>query len=257
MEYTIKKMAQLSGVSPRTLRFYDEIDLLKPARISSSGYRIYGPKEVDRLQQILFYRSLDFRLEQIREILDNPTFDYQKALVEHQKRLQDKRAQIDKLLATVQQTLTHYQGGSPMTDQEKFEGFKRQKIAENERKYGQEIRQKYGESIVEKTNQKWQSMDAQTYHKMKAIEEKLFIDLTHYLQAPTNPQLEEAIYTGHKNWLAFSWPIYSLEAHKDLALMYVADDRFTSYYDSRSGEGATKALSEIIQKQINRSIHGK
>jgi DNA-binding transcriptional MerR regulator len=75
MEYTIKKMTQLSGVSARTLRFYDEIGLLRPARINSSGYRIYGENEIDRLQQILFYRSLDFKLETIRELLDNKEFD--------------------------------------------------------------------------------------------------------------------------------------------------------------------------------------
>lgn len=73
MEYTIKKIAELSGVSPRTLRFYDEIGLLKPARINSSGYRIYGANEIDRLQQSLFYRSLEFKLEQIQELLNQPT----------------------------------------------------------------------------------------------------------------------------------------------------------------------------------------
>lgn len=87
MEYTIKKMSEISGVSPRTLRFYDEIGLLKPARINSSGYRIYGKKEVDRLQHILFYRTLAFKLEDIQEILDNPHFDHQKALIEHQQML--------------------------------------------------------------------------------------------------------------------------------------------------------------------------
>lgn len=98
MEYTIKRMAELSGVSSRTLRFYDEINLLKPAKLSPSGYRIYGNQEVDRLQHILFYRSLEFKLEQIREILDNPTFNHQQALLQHQKMLKEKRKQIDTLL---------------------------------------------------------------------------------------------------------------------------------------------------------------
>ena len=249
MEYTIKKMAQLSGVSPRTLRFYDEIGLLKPARITSSGYRIYGPKEVDRLQHILFYRSLTFKLEQIREILDDPKFDHQQALLEHQKMLQEKRDQIDTLLTTIQQTLTNYEGGTHMTDQEKFEGFKQQKLAENELHYGQEIREKYGNKAVHATTKKWQEIDEKTYHDMETIEEQLLADLTHYLQDPTNQQLEESIFASHKKWLAFSWPTYSLAAHKGLAAMYLSDERFASYYDSRSGVGATKALSEIIKKQ--------
>ena len=65
MEYTIKNLAQLAGVSVRTLRYYDEIGLLKPCRVNLSGYRIYGEKEVDLLQQILFYKSIDMKLEEI------------------------------------------------------------------------------------------------------------------------------------------------------------------------------------------------
>jgi len=68
MQYTIKKMAELSGISSRTLRYYDEIGLLKPARINSSGYRIYTEKEIDKLQQILFYRQLGVSLKKIKNI---------------------------------------------------------------------------------------------------------------------------------------------------------------------------------------------
>ena len=130
MEYTIKKIANLSGVSARTLRFYDEIDLLKPARVNSSGYRIYGQNEVNRLQQILFYREMDLKLEEIKEILDNPDFDVEQALMEHQEKLMAKRQEIDRLLASVQQTMKYYKGEIEMSDQEKFTAFKEQKVAE-------------------------------------------------------------------------------------------------------------------------------
>ncbi|MDQ0163455.1 DNA-binding transcriptional MerR regulator [Bacillus alveayuensis] len=68
MEYTVNQLAKLAGVTGRTLRYYDEIGILKPARINSSGYRIYGQKEVDKLQQILFYRELDVDLETIKKL---------------------------------------------------------------------------------------------------------------------------------------------------------------------------------------------
>ena len=110
MEYTIRKMASLSGVSARTLRYYDEIGLLQPARINSSGYRIYGQAEVNRLQQILFYRELDLKLDEIKEILEQPDFNVEQALYEHQQKLLEKRNEIDRLLASVQQTLQHYKG---------------------------------------------------------------------------------------------------------------------------------------------------
>lgn len=75
MEYTVQKLSRLAGVSARTLRYYDEIEILKPARINSSGYRIYTQEEVDRLQQILFYKELDVPLEKIREIITETSFD--------------------------------------------------------------------------------------------------------------------------------------------------------------------------------------
>ena len=86
MEYTILKLAKMAGVSTRTLRYYDEVGILQPARINSSGYRIYGSKEVDRLQQILFYRELDFSIDKIKEILDSTDFDELRALTTHRER---------------------------------------------------------------------------------------------------------------------------------------------------------------------------
>ena len=83
MEYTIKALAELAGVTPRTLRWYDSENLLKPLRITDAGYRIYGPEQVDRLQTILFYRELGLELSTIRTILDDPAFDRLAALQSH------------------------------------------------------------------------------------------------------------------------------------------------------------------------------
>src|SRR5690554_4145397 len=148
MEYTVQELARLAGITSRTIRYYDEIDLLKPARINSSGYRIYGPGEVDRLQQILFYRELDVSLDSIREILNSPFFDEVKVLKEHRKKLLEKKRQLDLLIANLDRTIISKERGSNMSDQKKFEGFKKKIISENERKYGKEIRGKYGDDVV-------------------------------------------------------------------------------------------------------------
>lgn len=78
MEMTVKEIAQLVGISVRTLHHYDEINLLNPSNVSSSGYRLYSDENVDRLQQILFFKELDFPLKKIKEILDDPSFDKEK-----------------------------------------------------------------------------------------------------------------------------------------------------------------------------------
>lgn len=105
MEYTIKKLSELAGVSRRTLRYYNEIGILKPARINSSGYRIYGEKEIDTLQQILFYRELDFNLDSIKEIIQSLNFDEVNALKQHYSQLLARRQQIDDLIYNVEKTI--------------------------------------------------------------------------------------------------------------------------------------------------------
>jgi len=158
MEYTVQKLAQMAGVSTRTLRYYDEIDMLKPARINSSGYRIYGQAEIDRLQQILFYRELGVRLEDIRDIVTSPSYNVAEALKEHHEKLLEKREQLDSLILNVQKTIARTEGRIIMTDKEKFEGFKQKTVAENEAKYGKEIREEYGDETVNKSNQKVMGM---------------------------------------------------------------------------------------------------
>jgi DNA-binding transcriptional MerR regulator len=135
----------LAGVSTRTLRYYDEIGLLKPCRVNSSGYRIYGKREVDLLQQILLYRSMDMRLEDIQEIVSKPNFDICQSLIEHHQRLISRRNQLDQLILTVEKTLKYNKGEIEMSNKEKFEGFKEALVEDNEKKYKEEIRKKYGE----------------------------------------------------------------------------------------------------------------
>ena len=152
MEYTIQKLSRLAGVSTRTLRYYDEIELLKPARISSSGYRIYGKEEVDKLQQILFYRELGVSLDSIKNIITSPSFDGVVALKEHREKLLEKRKQLDLLITNVDKTISLTEGRIKMSDEEKFEGFKQKIIDDNEKKYGKEIRKKYGNDVIHKSN---------------------------------------------------------------------------------------------------------
>jgi len=107
MEYTVQNLGKLAGISTRTLRYYDEIGILKPARINSSGYRIYGQAELDRLQQILFYRELGVSLIDIKNIINEPSFDGINALIEHRLKLLEKRKQIDLLIANVEKTIAN------------------------------------------------------------------------------------------------------------------------------------------------------
>ena len=250
MEYTIKKLSQLAGVSSRTLRYYDEIGLLKPCRVSSTGYRIYGEKEVDLLQQILLYRSMDIKLEDIKEIIYNKDFDINKSLIEHRERLISRRKQLDLLIQTVEKTIDYNKGEIEMSNKEKFEGFKKQALEENERKYGKEIREKYGEKIIEESNKKWLNMTEEDMKKMQNIEKEMFEALEEVIKTKDlESEAAKKVYEKHKEWLTFSWPTYSSEAHVGLAEMYVADERFAKYYNDAAGtKEATETLRDCIVK---------
>jgi len=246
MEYTVQQLAKTAGISCRTLRYYDEIGLLKPARLTSSGYRIYGPKEVDRLQQILFFRELGVGLEQIREIINDPSFDSLTALREHRVKLLEKKQQLELLINNVEKTIAQYEGRIIMTDQEKFEGFKQKLIDENEAKYGKEVREKYGDEAVDKSYRKMKEMTQEQYAEFEKLGQ-MVLDTLKEAMAAGDPASELAQKAAdlHRQWLCFTWDNYSKEAHAGLAQMYVNDERFAAYYD-RIKPGAAKFLRDAV-----------
>lgn len=247
MEYTVQKLGRLAGVSTRTLRYYDEIGILKPARISSSGYRIYGQHEVDRLQQILFYRELGLSLEHIKDILLNPSFDAARALHEHHEQLLDKRKQLDVLIASVEKTIAHHEGRITMTDSEKFEGFKQQMIEDNENKYGEEIRSKYGDDTVNRSNERLKNMTQEQYQEVTRLAEEIKETLAEaYQTGDPAGDLAQKTADLHKQWLTFYWSEYTKEAHAGLAQMYVCDERFKAYYDEQQ-PGTAEFLRDAIR----------
>ncbi|MGG3467771.1 MerR family transcriptional regulator [Neobacillus pocheonensis] len=246
MEYTVQKLASLAGVSTRTLRYYDEIGILKPARINSSGYRIYGQEEVDRLQQILFYRELGVGLESIKDIVTAPSFDGAQALREHREKLLEKREQLDLLIANVDKTIALSEGRMKMSNKEKFDGFKKKMIDENEKKFGKEIRQKYGNDTVEKSNAKLQNMTEEQYDEVTKLAEQVQETLVAaFKTGDPAGELAQKAADLHKQWLTFYWHEYSKEAHAGLAQMYVDDERFTAYYDKEQ-PGTAEFLRDAI-----------
>lgn len=246
MEYTVLKLAKLAGVSARTLRYYDEIGILKPARINTSGYRIYGQKELDQLQQILFYRELGVQLEMIKEIITSPYFDGEKALKEHREQLLEKRKQLDLLISNVEKTIASREGRIHMSNKEKFEGFKKQVVNENEKKYGKEIREKYGKDVVEKSNAKLMNMSEADFEAATQLEVEIRETLAEAIQTgdPASDIAQRAAEL-HKQWLTFYWSEYSEEAHAGLAQTYVDDERFAAYYD-KDVPGTAKFLRDAI-----------
>lgn len=251
MIYTINRLAKLSGVSTRTLRYYDEIGLLKPERNPDNGYRTYAEHQIDLLQQILFYRELGFSLDEIKKILNAPDFDRQQALKDHLTALQYKKEQIETLIGTVTKTLCSLKGETAMEDQEKFEGFKQGLLDENERKYGAEIRAKYGNDAVDASNDKFKSMEEEQWKNAENTRRQINELLKAALKEgdPCGEAAQKAC-ALHQEWLCQFWRsgTYSKEAHRSLGEMYAADERFKAYYEENAGLGAAEFFRDAIRE---------
>ncbi len=233
MEYSIREVAKMTGVSTRTLRYYDAIGLLKPLYTNDSGYRYYGEEELDRLQQILFYKERGLGLQCILEILDKEEFDTLGALYEHLSELQNQKIRIEQLILTVNKTIDSLEGREKMSSAEKFEAFKQQQVQQNEEKYGTEIREKYGEDSVRASNAKMMKMTEEEYKKFQNAEALIKEKLQEAVRSHADPSGEagKEVANLHKNWISMTWGQYRPEAHRGLAEMYVQDERFLEYYD--------------------------
>ncbi len=149
--YTVSQLAAVAGVSPRTLRYYDQIGLLQPRRQPDNGYRAYDEQAVLRLQQILFLRELGLSLDEIRAALQRPDFDLVQALEAHRVALLARQERLARLVATVERTLQHLKGELEMEDRQLFEAFDEAKQAE----YEERARQQYGEDKVRESQRHW------------------------------------------------------------------------------------------------------
>lgn len=235
MEYGIRELAAMAGVSARTLRWYDSVGLLRPARVGDNGYRFYGAAEVDRLQQILFYRALGVDLKRIASILDDPSFDRMAALRGHLAALERERGRLDGLIASVRRTIQAEEEKVPMKDSEKLEAFKREAVAQNEARYGAEARERYGDAAVDGSNRRIMGMSEAEHARWESLGAEVLARLEAAVTADADPLGAEgrAIAELHREWLCFVWERYTPQAHAGVAQMYVLDPRFTEYYDRR------------------------
>lgn len=248
MEYAINQLAKLSGVSTRTLRYYDQIGLLCPARISN-GYRIYGAREVDLLQQILFYRALGVSLAEIGQILRAPDYDRAQSLRTHLSALQEKKRQIERMMEAVEQTIGTMKGETTMNDKEKFEWYKQTMVEENEAAYGKEIREKYGEALVDASNARVRGMSEAQWQRAQELSAQIGEALPAAMHTgDPSGALARELCAMHKEWLCLFWPegTYSPAAHAALAEQYVADARMKAYYDAME-EGCAQFLCDAIK----------
>ena len=247
MEYSIQELSRLSGVTARTLRWYDSIGLLKPSRVAESGYRFYGPAEVDRLQDILYYRALGVALAQIRACLDDPAFDRLSALRSHLTALEGEQARLSALIQSVRDTIRAEERKEIMSDEQKFEAFKGRAVAWNEETYGAELRARYGDGEVDAAHRAVKNLTREQYRTWTALGEELQRRLEEAVKDGLSPEGEEgrALTALHRRWLTITGNRYEPARHRGIAELYVADERFRAYYDKHV-PGCARFLRDAV-----------
>ncbi|NLJ96315.1 MAG: MerR family transcriptional regulator [Clostridiales bacterium] len=231
----VKEVADLVGISVRTLHHYDEIGLLTPEKTTDAGYRIYSEENLETLQQILFFKELGFPLKKIKEIIDSPTFERQEALELQRKALLEKKERLNKMIVTIEKTIKHWKGEIQMSIEEKFEGFD---FSNNP--YEEEARKRWGDKAVDAANEKTKSFTLSDQEKLSEI----YLNLASIRHLPPDSiEAQEAI----KEWYIFLNKMgnYPPEVFKGLGRMYVDDERFTKNID-KLGEGLAAFMCEAM-----------
>ncbi|MES3005171.1 MAG: MerR family transcriptional regulator [Patescibacteria group bacterium] len=226
MTYTVQKLATLAGISARTLHYYDEIGLLSPTRILRNGYRQYDEPELLKLQQIMFYRELEFPLEDIKKILENKNFDMQKALSDHRGLLELKQKRLKELLKTIDKTIKKISKKNNMKDDELYSAFDDAEM----KQYAEEAKQRWGKTDAWKQSQErtkgWTKAD---YSKLKEDGDKWMKNFVLHMEHGHDSEIVQNLISEHYNSLrTFYEP--NMEMYRGLAQMYVEDPRFAAYF---------------------------
>jgi len=217
MAYTVKKISRLSGVTVRTLHFYEEIGLLKPAYYGENGYRYYEEKELLQLQQIMFFKELGFTLKQIKKVLGRSDFDKLTALNSHKRALTHEKEKIGQLLKTIDKTIKHLTGTIKMKDKEIFKGFSEVKfnpktaskaeilVLDNLKKSDEKNDKAFHEKINKKASE--------IYNKISSLIEKGF--------KPSSNEVQLLIKEHH----AFSEQFYNADKKVYIALSQLYEEK--------------------------------
>lgn len=239
MKMQIKEFAELTGVSVRTLHYYDEIGLLKPSEVDAqNGYRFYDEESLERMREILFYRELDFSLKTIAEILSSPDYDKQQALSRQRKLLLSKKERLEQLIAAIDSV-------------EKGEGFMKTnndyEVLKNQ--YAEEVKQRWGNTDAYRESQQRNT----DFSKSAALLDAVFEEFAELNRSGVSPNGEPAKVQVEKLQQCITDNFYTCtnEILAGLGQMYVADERFKTNIDNH-GKGTSEYISACIKSYLKK-----
>lgn len=230
MAYKVGDVAKLAHVSIRTLHHYDELGLLTPSERSEAGYRLYTHGDLERLQQVLFYRELGFGLEEIAEMMNDPGFDRTEALIAQRELIAERVLRYEAMLDLIDTTLISSEGGIRMTKEEMFGVFGDFDPAE----YEDEVQERWGDTdAYRESARRTKRYTKADWERYKAESEQVTLAIAALMNEGVpadDPRAMEAVEAHRMLIDAWFYPC-SKEMHAGLGAMYVSDPRFTQTYD--------------------------
>lgn len=244
VHYKVKEVSDLVGISIRMLHHYDSIGLLEPESVSSAGYRLYNDSDLEKLQQIMLFRELDFGLQEIRDIFDIPDFNRKRALAAHKELLLEKKARLEKIIAAVDQTIEHLEGGAPLTKKDLFESFDMKAIEEHKAKYAAEVREKYGANAVE-SEKRTAGYSKKDWAEIMSKQGEIYSNIANNMdKGPADPLVQQYVAEWRSHITKYFYDC-TPEIFRGLGDLYVDDERFTKNID-KTNPGLASFLRDAM-----------
>ena len=245
MLYQVKEVAHLAGISVRTLHHYDQIGLLKPEAVSPAGYRRYSDRDLERLQQIMFFKELDFSLDEIRNILGQPGFDRLEALQAHRKLLTAKKERLEAIIASIAKTIQSLEGECSMEKQEMFAAFDMAGIEKHKEQYAAEVREKYDPKAVAECEAKTAKYAPKDWSAIMGDAGRIYQEIAVLMDRnPADPEVQRLVGEWRQH-ITNNFYDCTLEIFRGLGDLYVDDPRFTANID-KFKSGLAKFLRDAI-----------
>jgi DNA-binding transcriptional MerR regulator len=229
--FTIKKLADIAGISVRTLHYYDEIGLLKPQYRRDNGYRYYGEEEVILLQQIMFFRELGFSLDEIRTIISSPDFNVSEALEQHKNLLVKKDKRLKELINNVERTMSKMGKQSEMNIKEFYQGFDDEQVE----KYREEVKRRWGPKVLEESEKKVIGMGQEKFIALQAEGGKIFKAIMESMSEGYDSKYVQALITEWRKWLE-NFHHYTDEEVVELGRAYSQHPDFIKFFQQYSDD---------------------
>lgn len=223
--YTVRQVADLAGVTPRTLHHYDSIGLLKPSSVGGNGYRYYGEEALLRLQQILVYRELGMDLDHIGRLMGKKDFSVVRALEAHRTALARRIERLQRLVTTVDRTIATQKGETTMRDEELFAG-----LTAQEKEYAEEALEKWDPEVVKESNRRYTRLSEAEKKALKDEQASVHADWARLIGTDPGSLAARAMVERWRNSIAFFYTP-TVEGLVGLARMYNDDPRFRAVYD--------------------------